>query len=301
MAYRFRRSENVLHGLQHIVREQVDKAIEDITESKTDKHIVVHDVRKRCKKIRAAVRLVRPQFEETYQEENAWYRDLGRSLSDLRDAEAMLETVEELRERFEAQINPISIKAVRDALTAERDRLAQTELDLDKHLNDAVEAFRKGRERIDTWQISDTDFEGIRGGFVKTFRRGRKAMEQAYKDPTPENFHEWRKRVKYHWYHACMLDKVWKRVMKAYTKELKVLSDYLGDEHDLNVFIAKAPNLKLDDGHEDDVAAVLALAERRREELRRHAQPLGARVYSESPKALGKRLEGYWDAWRTDF
>lgn len=300
MGYQFKRSENVVQGLQRIVRWEIDRAIEGISESEMGRHEVVHDVRKRCKKIRAAIRLARPQFEETYQTENAWYRDLARSLSNLRDAEAMLETVAELRDRFEAQINPAAIKTVRDALEAERDRLASEELDLDKRLKDAAERLRESRERLDRWEFSETDFEGIRGGLVKTYRRGRKAMAQAYDEPTPENFHEWRKRVKYHWYHARLLGKMWKRVMKTYDKELKVLSDCLGDEHDLTVFLASVPNIDFDQGHEAAVAAVLALAERRREELRRHAQPLGARVYSERPKALGKRLGGYWEAWRED-
>ena len=298
MGYQYKRSENAVQGLERIVRWEIDRAIEDITESKLDQHAIVHEVRKRCKKIRAAIRLARPQFEETYQEENAWYRDLARTLSDLRDAEAMIETVDELRERFEAQINTAAIKTVRDALESERDRMASAELDLDKRLKDAVERLREGRERIDTWKLSETGFEGIRGGLIKTYRRGRKAMARAYDEPTPENFHEWRKRVKYHWYHARLLDKTWKRLMKRYAKELKVLSDYLGDEHDLSVFVARVPNMDFGKDHEADVAAVLALAERRREELRRHARPLGARVYSEKPRALGKRLGGYWDAWR---
>jgi CHAD domain-containing protein len=53
------------------------------------------------------------------------------------------------------------------------------------------------------------------------------------KDPASENFHEWRKRVKDLSYHLQMLNPIWPEQICAAASELKELSDYLGDDHDL--------------------------------------------------------------------
>ena len=45
------------------------------------------------------------------------------------------------------------------------------------------------------------------------------AMDAAAKDPTADNFHEWRKRVKDHWYHSRLLWPVWQKPMKAFTSD----------------------------------------------------------------------------------
>jgi hypothetical protein len=39
-----------------------------------------------------------------------------------------------------------------------------------------------------------------RGSLRRIYRRGRKAMQHAQADPTNENLHEWRKRVKDLWH-----------------------------------------------------------------------------------------------------
>ena len=50
-----------------------------------------------------------------------------------------------------------------------------------------------------------------------------------------EDFHEWRKRVKYHWYHCRLLKNLYKPLMKARRDEAKHLADLLGDDHDLSM------------------------------------------------------------------
>ena len=56
----------------------------------------VHDVRKRCKKVRGLIRLVRPGLGTEYSRANAEVRDAARELSPLRDAHAMLGTFDDV-------------------------------------------------------------------------------------------------------------------------------------------------------------------------------------------------------------
>ena len=85
MSYYFQQSDtSVERGVRRIAVEQIDKAISEIQEP--DVTEAVHNVRKRCKKLRALIRIVRYAFDD-YKAENASFRDAARSLAVLRDAE----------------------------------------------------------------------------------------------------------------------------------------------------------------------------------------------------------------------
>ena len=85
MPYRLNPEKPLSRELVRVAREQIEGAIKDIHQGRHDIHEAVHDVRRHCKLIRGLIRLVRPAFPE-YRSENAWFRDLGRSLSATRDA-----------------------------------------------------------------------------------------------------------------------------------------------------------------------------------------------------------------------
>jgi CHAD domain-containing protein len=299
MNYQLERNETVEDGIKRIAFEKVDRAITHVTDEELSRHETVHEVRKRCKEIRAGLRLVRPALGETYSNENAWYRDTARKLSDIRDAEAFIETYDEHITPFaEGVLDETTHESVRERLVERRDRIAR-EQDLDGRLEDVLDDLREGRSRIELWTLDADGFDAIGPGVKKSYRRGRSAMETAYDDPTTEHFHEWRKRAKYHRYHTRLLRNVWSSPMKTRRSELKKLTDQLGDEHDLAVFreILDAEDFKLDTESRN---ALFGLIARRRAELQATSNPLGARVHAETPDALIGRLRVYWDAWKAD-
>ena len=59
MAFRFSRSESFIQGITRIVNEQIDLASEELDRRPIDPITVPHQVRKRCKKIRALIRLAK--------------------------------------------------------------------------------------------------------------------------------------------------------------------------------------------------------------------------------------------------
>lgn len=298
MSFRIREKESVGEAIRRIAGEQIDKAIGELTDDELGPHETIHQVRKRCKKLRGVVRLVRPGFEDTYRFENAWFRDAARTLSHVRDAEALIETYDDLMETFAGQIERRAFGPVRRALTLRRKRIAQDRMDLDQRLAQFLKAMREARQRVDDWPLGG-GFGVLEQGFKKTYRRGRKAMALAYAEPSTAQFHEWRKRVKYHCYHVQILRDVWKPVMTGVYDEVKVLSDLLGDDHNLAVF----RQTLLDDpggfGGKRDLQALIGLIDRRRAQLQAQARPLGERVYAEQPKRLGQRLRNYWDVWHS--
>ena len=73
MSFYLLADESVEDGIKRIVNEEINQAIKEIDNPRLKRNEAIHEVRKHCKKIRSVLRLVRPQFEETYQFENAWY------------------------------------------------------------------------------------------------------------------------------------------------------------------------------------------------------------------------------------
>lgn len=53
MSFTFIIGESAGDGIRRMAREQIDRALEEISDSSLDRHDTVHQVRKRCKKIRA--------------------------------------------------------------------------------------------------------------------------------------------------------------------------------------------------------------------------------------------------------
>ena len=105
MSFCLMAAESVEDGIKRIVSEQIAQAIKEIDNPRLKRSEAIHEVRKHCKKIRSVLRLVRPQFEEIYQFENAWFRDTAKGIAELRDAEAIIETYDSLLDKFNDQVD----------------------------------------------------------------------------------------------------------------------------------------------------------------------------------------------------
>jgi CHAD domain-containing protein len=271
-AFRLERDEAIPEGVRRIARGRIDHAIDALADASEEG---VHDARKDMKKLRALLRLVRGEVgEEVFQREAGTFRDAARELSGVRDADVMLATLAQLEERYQAEVGP-----VRQAVEAHRLRTggggrqqaAQT----------AVAILTEARGRVDDWPLERDGFEAVADGLERTYRRGRRDWRAALKEPSTENLHEWRKRVKDLWYHCSILQETWKPVMTALADEAHELSDRLGDDHDLAVLLEFGA-----ESLEPHIAT-------RRAELQEEAFAYGSRLYADKPTAFVSRIE-HW-------
>jgi CHAD domain-containing protein len=123
-------------------------------------------------------------------------------------------------------------------------------------------------------------------------------MAEAYAEPSPEKYHEWRKRAKYLWYHMRILGSLWPELLTELADQLHDLGDCLGDDHDLFELrrtIMDRPEF-FDD--ESELQVLVGLINRRRAELEAAARPIAERIYVEKPGAFVDRIAGYWQVWR---
>ena len=298
MAYGLHRKESVEAGIKRVVREQIDRALEEIADDALDRHEAVHQVRKRCKKIRAVVRLVRPVLGATYRIENVAFRDTAAALSSLRDAQVLRETYDELAQSLDAGVDRRSLGKIRRALTMRLKKVEAGEEPLDERLRATAAELRDGRSRVETWTFEADGFDAIEKGLKKTYRRGRNAMADAYDDPSSASFHEWRKRVKYHWYHMRLLRNMRRKGLKGRCREARELGTLLGDHHNLCVLEDTILSEPKSFGDKRTVDAFLVHLATHRRELEKAAKPLGKKLFAEKPKHFIKRFRAYWDAWK---
>jgi CHAD domain-containing protein len=298
MPYRIRKGNAIGKELARAAREQIDRAIAEIDDASLDAETTIHQVRKRCKKVRAVLRLVREPLEEGgfYSHENARFRDAARRLSKVRDAAVMIDTYDSLLDYFADEIDRRKFAPVRRALTLTKQDVHLEKVHADDALGCVAEELRAGRAAVDGWAARIDGFESLEGGLRKTYSRARSAMHTAYEDSSGENFHEWRKRVKYHRYHCRLLNDLWPALLGARREEANRLGGLLGDEHDLSVFRACLATNEYDVGSESTREALVAMADRRRDQLREAAAPLGRRLYVEKPKRFLNVMRCYWEA-----
>ncbi len=298
MPYRFKRKENVSVGVRRIVAERCDKAAAELSGENPDINDGVHSARKSLKKIRSLLRLVREALgKERCQQENQRFREAKNRLSSVRDAEAMIETFDALAERYPSVGEGSPITPLRDALVERRRRIAEEASDLERTALEVADGLREAAASTADWKLSRTGFAALSDGLERQYAKGRKAMKMAFDKPSDERFHEWRKRVKDHWYHMRLLRKVWPAMTAARIDELSRLSDLLGDDHDLSVLIHTLEQEGSDLAGDTQTLACLAL--RRQDELRSEARLLGARLYAQEPDCLADELRDYWKIWRS--
>jgi hypothetical protein len=87
--------------------------------------------------------------------------------------------------------------------------------------------------------------------------------------------------------------------LKQLAAELKTLSGYLSEHHDLAMLSEKVLTLHADGPDRTAAETLAALSQQRRKELEACARKVGERVYAEEPAAFTRRFKEYWRAWRT--
>jgi len=152
------------------------------------------------------------------------------------------------------------------------------------------------RDRVEDWPLAGDGWELLAEGMRRSYRRGRRRMRDARREPTDESLHEWRKRVKDHWYQLRLIRCAWPPVLEVAGEEAHRLSELLGDNHDLGVLATRFADVAGGPASAGDRARLDVAIERRRSQLREFAFAGGARLYAEGPNAFERRMARYWQA-----
>ncbi|MFU8777191.1 MAG: CHAD domain-containing protein [Roseovarius sp.] len=291
MGYRLKKSDKTLTAaIRRIAREQIDRALTAI-DRPGDNREGIHEARACCKKLRGLIRLVRPCFP-AFDLENAAFRDAAKGLEALRAGGAGRETLDRLAASAPAGLDLGVLTEIRAGFDAENVPALVTDRAAD------IAAFRAhlcaSRDRLDTWTLAGKGFAPVRKGLKKNYAQACDGFKRARKSGAPEAFHDWRKSVKYHWYHAQLLRGLKPKRIAPQRAHAKALGEVLGDHHDL--FDLRA--------HLREGAfapkAVARLQEPIMQEMARleaRALAIGALLLADHPNTLARRWQGWWKAW----
>lgn len=296
MAYRLSIAEDVPSSVRATAQEQLERAAAKLEDRSADPVVAVHDARKSLKRTRSLLRLARPALgRKAYRAENDALRLAGLSLSGTRDADVLVETVQALAKRFAGQLPLAQFETLRDALAREADEGRSGDTSPDRAQLGGV--LRAAAERAEQWPLDGADWDHLLEGIARGYERGVETFAAARHEPTVEHLHDWRKRVKDLWYHERLLRDAWPAVLDAHAEEAHVLSELLGDDHDLAVLRQRLANgVELPAGTVIDAEALERLIDERRDELEEESRRLGRRLYAETPTAFARRLGRYLHA-----
>lgn len=193
----------------------------------------IHEARLCFKRLRSLIRMSRHGLDKgEFRRINTFYRDQARAVAGQRDFTVISETLKPLikiRQSSDEKEYLIRFKA---GLHVKR-RKNDSNQKLEKVRNEVIHNLTKMQVGIATWEVIEDKPELYLLGLQNTYRLGRKQMAQLKHEMTDHLLHEWRKQVKYLWYHLELVLPLWPVMIKAWIKEMKTLSQMLGRHHDL--------------------------------------------------------------------
>jgi CHAD domain-containing protein len=292
MVYRLDVTKPLDDEVRRAAREQIGRALEEIESPRVDRETTVHQVRKRCKKLRALLRLVRDADAGLYRRENRAFRDIARALAAARDGEVLMQTFERIAEDAGPELGSQTRDRVRRPLAVFKNALVPGGDELEERLLEAGHSLRAADARVESWSFPELGFETIGRGVHRTYRRARRAMKTALASWDDEDLHEWRKRVKYDRYQVRLLLPLWEPMLDARRKALHRMTDLLGEDHDLAVL----KRTLTDRGPVEGLTDVIGAIDARRTGIQAEMPALGRRLFAEKPGAFVGRLRTYHEA-----
>ena len=194
----------------------------------------VHKARKRIREVRALLRLMRaPMGEKAFKRENRALRDACRPLSAVRDATALIEAFKTLQ--AEAGVNaPLeTFESTRKALRKRRQDLRRRALQQAETLEHSAAAVEKVRDRLKRRKLKHATRKTLKTALRRSCKQAQSAMAAALQDPTNEQLHAWRKRVKNLRHQLEFLTPRGAGPRRAQAEQARHLTDLLGHDHDL--------------------------------------------------------------------
>lgn len=295
MSIRLEYQENFSDGLKRLMIDECQAAIESIeaADDEESMHEAVHEARKAFKKIRASLRLVRYEIDY-YSEQNKWFRDQGRKISDIRDATADIEALAELKKQYDSELYKDTFSDFKKSLLNYRKEMANGLFSKENLLHQIREELSEKVEKIEFWDLDIRTFDDIRPSIERTYGRGLNGLQESIESGNIQDFHEWRKRVKYLRYQIDILNRLWPQVLETLEDELHDITDLTGFLHDIHNLQESAERLDNPFSDEEERILFYALSDKQRTYLATHAILKGQKFYTDSPSEFCDRFEIYW-------
>ncbi len=288
MAFRLRHRP-MARELRRVAQKELDVAITRLQRGNAAE-ADIHEARKSVKKVRAIVKLLRVPLGGRYATENGRLRAAGHRLARVRDADAMLQTLERLRGRYSAVITRTLEQRIARRLRREQRNARKRARTIAAQAAGILKQVRKTLPR----RIAHVGgWSSVRAAVIKVYERARLEMADLTPDSSAAEFHVWRRRVKEHWYHVRLFERQ-HPTPRSRARSLKTLETRLGDEHNLallNVLVVENSDRF---GDARTTSLVLGCIQKNERALRRQALTNARRLFSLKPKDFSTRVTQWW-------
>ncbi|MCC5809145.1 MAG: CHAD domain-containing protein [Ectothiorhodospiraceae bacterium] len=286
MAFQLKQREAVTTELLRLADRQLRLAERQLQMLEPDREKAVHQARRRCKRVRAVLRLLRKSLgEQRYRDINGQVRDAAGNLSGARDADVLLATARTLAADDAAWVS------VTEELARRRRERHGPEAEQPDRAVQSAEDLRQARQQLQSPRLKGGGRKRLRKTLQRDYRRARRRLPEPDPGLEGEAWHDWRKAVKTHGLQLDVVRLALPGTMADRRRRVKRLGKLLGDEHDLQVLavtLAAAPQAF---GKKADVQhcqrELAALRERQQSE----ARELGMALFAEKPGRFIRRLK----------
>jgi CHAD domain-containing protein len=293
MTYELRPDQSLGKNLVRIFRQQIDGGVALVRGERKPKDTLVHDLRKHLKKARAVLRLLREQIgRDSFRPEDRGLRDIGRLMTEVRDAEVRLQTMRQLEQTTHHHYR--SYQKIERLLAVELENFLAAFAGWEK---EAARLLERARRASKKWPRANYNWRRLRRALQQTYKSGRKALATTRAEPSAENIHELRKQTKLLGYQIRLLRPWNNLVVSGVIEEVTQLGHLLGRVHDL-VFLGDRLRLERSESHwgkQDE--ELLSLIENSEGELQRDGIEIAERFFAERPSKFAVHLDEWFKDW----
>lgn len=298
MSFRIDPKKPFAEELQRVGVELIDDAIAALSQQPDGPHAAVHNARKKFKRLRALYRFAASEEPKFRKAENIRFRDIARSLSQAREAAALVETILYLQPFSRSKAESKALASAHDTLVERRDAMTSEDGDLPARITDALMECEKGKHALLHLSLPSgkkTAAKLISKTWGKQRQKALDALSQCHEQGHDEDFHDLRKSGQIYWMHLALMRRLWPSAMRAKKIDAKRLVDLLGHEHDLSMlktFADQEPEHFADD---TTLACLLEAITHRQQALRQECLELADQVFAESAKAESRIVGLLWE------
>jgi len=282
-----------LRGTARHILAEARAAIEDRDRIEA---VAVHDFRAAMKSWRAFLRLVEPFLEADDRRFRAEAGDLARALAGARDAQAALDALDDAEKHAAShRLSTGSWESIRTRLEALRHEAETAGLTTAMRARIAA-ALDRADARVEQWPLDALTFSDVARGLAAGYRRARGGIPEDWRAAGADHVHELRKRVIVHRYQMDIVEPLWPRLGKSWTREAQKLRTRLGRHQDLAVLA------RLSEPHQPLArwrSRLQSVIAQRQAEQVAAAGRIAARLFAERPKAFRRHLEALWNSVKT--
>lgn len=266
------------------------KGIKEINSPEKNRNELIHDSRKRVKNLRAILKLIQYELDENkFKLLNNKLKALNKKSAVSRRAFVLLNIIDKMLFESSNNVSVDLLKILKDRMLEIIDS-SQPKYNINQILSNYHDTFIKIDEHLSELKFEQKDFSVIRNGLTEIYDEGKKFYKISARQQEVIIFHELRKSAKDLYYVLEILQKCWQPVIKPYNNQIKILTDFIGDMHDLYEFIIELnnPSLKNYKSAKENLKLII---DNKINSQKRQILILAEKIYAEKTNCFINRIE----------